>query len=133
MSNLDFLLDCTDISEVSSYIDENKNTIVRGIFYGSEDLSWTELEYVFDREGNYISHKEINNYGQIQNSILAKGDTNYDNYGKEKRMVDIMSKEIKLVTCGETAHVKTYSSLKEYNDKKIEERYAKAMEVIFND
>ena len=63
MSNLDFLLDCTDISEVSSYIDENKNTIVRGIFYGSEDLSWTELEYVFDREGNYISHKEINNYG----------------------------------------------------------------------
>ena len=44
-----------------------------------------------------------------------------------------MSKEIKLVTCGKTAHIKTYSSLKEYNDKKIEERYAKAMEVIFND
>ena len=63
MSNLDFLLDCTDISEVSSHIDENGNTIVRGTFHGSEDLSWTELEYVFDREGNYISHKEIDNYG----------------------------------------------------------------------
>ena len=63
MSNLDFLLDCTDISEVSSHIDENGNTIVRGTFYGSEDLSWTELEYFFDREGNYISHKEIDHYG----------------------------------------------------------------------
>ena len=46
MSNLDFLLDCTDISEVSSSICENGNTIVRGIFYGSEDLSWTEVEYI---------------------------------------------------------------------------------------
>ena len=62
MSNLDFLLDCTGISEVSSSICENDNTIVRGIFYGSEDLSWTEVEYIFDREGNYISHKEIDNY-----------------------------------------------------------------------
>ena len=50
MSNLDFLLNCTDISEVSSYIDENENTIVRGIFYGSEDLSWTELVYVFNND-----------------------------------------------------------------------------------
>ena len=50
MSNLDFLLDCTDISEVSSSICENGNTIVRGIFYGSEDLSWTEVEYIFDRK-----------------------------------------------------------------------------------
>ena len=63
MNNLDFLLNCTDISEVSSYNDENENTIVRGIFYGSEDLSWTEFEYVFDREGKYIRHKEIGSYG----------------------------------------------------------------------
>lgn len=62
MSNLDFLLDCTDISEVSSRINENGDTIVRGTFYGSEDLSWTEFEYVFDREGNYINHKEIDSY-----------------------------------------------------------------------
>lgn len=63
MSNLDFLLDCTNISEVSSLICKNGNTIVRGIFYGSEDLSWTEVEYIFDRDGNYISHKEIGHYG----------------------------------------------------------------------
>ena len=62
MSNLDFLLDCTDINEVSSSICENGNTIVRGIFYGSEDLSWTAVEYIFDGVGNYISHKEIDNY-----------------------------------------------------------------------
>lgn len=62
MSNLDFLLDCTEISEVSSRINKNGDTIVRGTFYGSEDLSWTEFEYVFDREGNYISHREINSY-----------------------------------------------------------------------
>lgn len=63
MSNLDFLLDCTGISEVSSHIDENGYTIVRGTFYGSEDLSWIEFEYVFDRDGSYISHKEIDSYG----------------------------------------------------------------------
>lgn len=59
MSNLEFLLDCTDIVEISSCISENGNTIVKGIFYGSDDLSWTEVEYIFDRNGNYISHKEI--------------------------------------------------------------------------
>ena len=57
MSNLDFLLDCTDISEVSSHIDENGNTIISGIFNGSEDLSWTRYEYVFDKGAFLLSNK----------------------------------------------------------------------------
>lgn len=63
MSNLEFLLNCTDFDESSSRIDKNGNTIVKGMFYGSEDLSWTEYEYVFDEEGNYVSHKELDHYG----------------------------------------------------------------------
>lgn len=61
MTNLDFLLNCTDIDETSRK-NENGNTIIRGLFYGSEDLSWTEYEYIFDKKGNYISHKEIDHY-----------------------------------------------------------------------
>lgn len=61
MSNLDFLLNCTDISDTSVRKD-GENQIVRGFFYGSEDLSWCEYEYVFDKDGNYISHKEIDSH-----------------------------------------------------------------------
>ena len=61
MSNLDFLLNCTDINETSRKT-INGNIVITGLFYGSEDLSWTEYEYIFDKDGNYISHKEIGNY-----------------------------------------------------------------------
>lgn len=61
MTNLEFLLNCTNIDETTSKI-ENENQVIRGIFYGSEDLSWTEYEYVFDKDGNYISHKETGYY-----------------------------------------------------------------------
>lgn len=61
MNNLDFLLDCTDIVD-TSITEKDGNKIVRGIFYGSEDLSWSEIEYIFDKDGNYISHREVDNY-----------------------------------------------------------------------
>ena len=61
MSNLDFLLHCTDFVE-NKKIEEDGKIKVKGIFYGSEDLSWTELEYVFDKKGNYISHKELDSH-----------------------------------------------------------------------
>ena len=61
MSNLDFLLDCTDIVD-TSITEKDGNKIVRGFFYGSEDLSWSEIEYVFDRNGNYVSHREVDHY-----------------------------------------------------------------------
>lgn len=60
MSNLDFL-DYTDFEETSRKIVDN-TIIVRGIYYGSEDLSWTEYEYTFDLHGNYISHREVSHY-----------------------------------------------------------------------
>lgn len=61
MNNLDFLLDCTDIVD-TSITEKDGNKIVRGIFYGSEDLSWSEIEYIFDKDGNYISHREVDHY-----------------------------------------------------------------------
>jgi len=61
MSNLDFLLNCTDIDEISKSV-VGENVIIRGLFHGSEDLSWTEYEYIFDKNGNYISHKEIDSH-----------------------------------------------------------------------
>lgn len=58
MSNLEFLLNCTDIAETSIKI-VGENTLVRGLYYGSDDLSWAEYEYVFGKDGDYISHSEI--------------------------------------------------------------------------
>jgi len=58
MSNLEFLLNCTDIAEASTKV-VGENTVVRGLYYGSDDLSWAEYEYVFDKDGNYISRREI--------------------------------------------------------------------------
>ena len=54
MSNLDFLLNCTDACDTSIKKDGD-NQIVRATFCGYEDLSWSEYEYVFDKDGNYIS------------------------------------------------------------------------------
>jgi len=61
MSTLDFLLNCTDVDETSVKVEGDKK-IVRATFYGSEDLSWTEYEYVFDLDGNYISHRELEHH-----------------------------------------------------------------------
>ena len=62
MSNMDFMLNCIDFEEVSIEKLENGNSRVLGILNGSEDLSWTEYEYIFDVKGNYVSHREINSY-----------------------------------------------------------------------
>lgn len=48
MSNYDFLLDHTDFSEEST-IKTGNEIIVRGYFYGSDDLSWTKYEYRFTK------------------------------------------------------------------------------------
>ena len=61
MSNLDFLLDVVDLNEVSVRNEEDR-IIVRGILYGEEDLSWTQYEYIFDKQGNYIDHSVIDSY-----------------------------------------------------------------------
>lgn len=61
ISHLDFLLDCTDAVETSVKVEGDKK-IVRATFFGSEDLSWTEYEYVFDLNGCYISHKEVDHH-----------------------------------------------------------------------
>jgi len=55
------LLNCTNISDVSVRKD-GETQIVRGFYDGSEDLSWYEYEYIFDKDGNYISHKEIDSH-----------------------------------------------------------------------
>ena len=61
MSNLDFLLDNTDFEEASTVKTENE-IIVKGYFYGSEDLSWVEYEYRFTKDGDFITCKEIDSY-----------------------------------------------------------------------
>lgn len=61
MSNLDFLLDVIDLDDVSVRNEEDR-IIVRGILYGEEDLSWTQYEYIFDEQGNYIDHSVIDSY-----------------------------------------------------------------------
>ena len=61
MSNLDFLLKCTDICDPNVQAKDD-TIIVRGTFYGADDLSWVECEYIFDKQGNYISYKEIDSY-----------------------------------------------------------------------
>lgn len=61
MSNLDFLLNCTDACDTSVTKDGDKQ-IVRATFYGYDDLSWYEYEYIFDKDGNYISHREIDSH-----------------------------------------------------------------------
>ena len=58
MSNLDFLLNCIYLDDVTKKTVDG-NIVVTGFFNGSDDLSWYEMEYVFDKDGNYISHKEI--------------------------------------------------------------------------
>lgn len=61
MSNYDFLLDHTDFNEESTTKTENE-IIVRGYFYGSEDLSWTKYEYKFTKDGDFIECKELDSY-----------------------------------------------------------------------
>ena len=61
MSNYDFLLNYTDFNE--EYTTKTKNEIiVRGYFYGSEDLSWTKYEYKFTKDGDFIKYKELDSY-----------------------------------------------------------------------
>lgn len=62
MSNMDFMLNCIDFEEVSIEKLENGNSRVLGILNGSEDLSWTQYEYIFDSNGSYVSHREIDSY-----------------------------------------------------------------------
>ena len=62
MSNMDFMLNCIDFEEVSIEKLENENSRVLCILNGSEDLSWTQYAYIFDTNGNYVSHREINSY-----------------------------------------------------------------------
>ena len=57
MTNLDFLLKCGGLNEVTVVNNANGNIIVRGIYYGPEDLSWYEYEYIFDQDGNYVSDR----------------------------------------------------------------------------
>lgn len=52
MSNYDFLLDHTDFSEEST-IKTGNEIIVRGYFYGSDDLSWTKYEYRFTKKWRF--------------------------------------------------------------------------------
>lgn len=61
MSNYDFLLDHTDFNAESTIKTENE-IIVRGYFYGSEDLSWTQYEYRFARSGDFIECRELDRY-----------------------------------------------------------------------
>lgn len=62
MSNMDFMLNYIDFEEVSIEKLENENSKVICTLYGSEDLSWTQYEYIFDVNGNYVSHREIDSY-----------------------------------------------------------------------
>ena len=61
VNNLEFL-EYTGFEEHSRKILDNGNIVVKGCFYGSEDLSYTEMEYIFDKNGDFIEDKEIEHY-----------------------------------------------------------------------
>ena len=65
MKKIEIIKKVTEINvEVVNILEklENENSRVLCILNGSEDLSWTQYEYIFDANGNYVSHREINSY-----------------------------------------------------------------------